>query len=72
MEELDLAEGDEVALTPIGKRVCGISRDPTKDEALARIRAMNWRLPADYRFDRDEIYDRFGPDAPGRQRDDGP
>lgn len=66
-EALALKEGDEVALRPAGDRTFEVVRDRRREEALASIKAMQWPLPANYRFDRDEIYDRFGPDSPGRK-----
>ncbi len=66
-EELSLKEGDEIELRPAGDRCFEVVRDPRREEAMARIREVSWPLPPGYKFDRDEIYDRFGPDSPGRK-----
>ena len=65
-DELSLKEGDEIQLRPAGDRCFEVVQDRRREEALARIREMSWPLPPDYQFDRDEIYDRFGPNVLGR------
>lgn len=66
-EELSLREGDEVELRPVGEKRFEVLRDKRKEEALSRIRSMQRPLPPGYKLNRDEIYDRSGPDAPGRK-----
>jgi antitoxin MazE len=68
-EELSLKEGDEIALRSAGAGCVEVLRDPRREDALAQIRETSWPLPPGYKFDRGEIYDRRGPDAPGRVRD---
>lgn len=67
VEELALQDGDEVEIRPNGSRRLEVSRDRQRADALARIEALSRPLPPDYEFDRGEIYDRFGADAPGRK-----
>lgn len=67
VDELSLHEGDELELRPVGDRCVELLRDTRRADALARIKAMQRPLPPGYRFDRDEIYDRWGPDSPGRK-----
>ena len=67
VREMGLKPGDEVTLLQIGERDLALSRDQEREQALERIKALSRPLPPDYRFDRDEIYDRFGPDSPGRK-----
>jgi len=57
-EALDLKEGDEVILEPAEPGHLTVARDPKREEALARIRAMRWPLPEGYKFDRDEANSR--------------
>lgn len=66
-DALSLKEGDEVELRPGRERSFEVVRDTRKEDALQRIRLMQRPLPPGYIFDRDEIYDRFGRDAPGRR-----
>ena len=67
VEQLDLKNGDDVEIRAAGGGVLELGRDSRRAQAMARIEQMSWPLPEDYKFDRDEIYDRFGPDSPGRK-----
>jgi antitoxin MazE len=60
IEEMGLKDGDEVDITVAGTRQLDVSRDPRRDEALARIKAMRVALPPGYKFDRGELYERHG------------
>jgi len=52
VEALGLKDGDEVRVHVVGARDFEIERDPAREEALARLRAVRWKLPAGFRFDR--------------------
>jgi antitoxin MazE len=54
VDALELKEGDEIEIDLAGGRAFGVSRKPGRDELLARLRAFRGRLPADFKFDRDE------------------
>jgi antitoxin MazE len=54
VEALKLKEGDEIEIHVAGDRSFGVDRDRNRARALARIRAFRGRLPADFKFDRDE------------------
>lgn len=54
VEALKLKEGDEVEVHVAGTRQFGIARKPDRTELLKRLRAFRGRLPADFKFDRDE------------------
>ena len=49
---LGLKEGDSVSEETLALRKV------SREEALRRIRAAKWELPADYKFDRDEANSR--------------
>ena len=51
---LELNEGDEVEVCLAGPRIFHLDRDRRRQRAMARIRAARWKLPPDWRFDRDE------------------
>ena len=51
---LGLKEGDEIEIHVAGPRQFGIARKPGRDALLKRLRAFRGRLPADFRFDRDD------------------
>jgi antitoxin MazE len=54
VEELGLREGDEIEIAVESERRFGVRRKPDPEALLARLRAFRGRLPADFRFDRDE------------------
>ena len=55
--ELGLKEGDEVQVFVSGEKELAVRRAPSFAERLATLRRYRGRLPADFKFDRDEIYD---------------
>jgi antitoxin MazE len=54
VEALELKEGDEVEIHIADAREFGVARKPRRDEMLRHLRAFRGRLPADFKFDRDE------------------
>lgn len=54
VEALQLQEGDEIEVHVADARELAVARKPGREELLARLRAFRGRLPADFKFDRDE------------------
>ena len=54
VEALELKEGDEVEIHVLDAREFGVARKPGREDLLTRLRAFRGRLPADFKFDRDE------------------
>jgi antitoxin MazE len=54
VEALELKEGDDIEIRIADQRELQISRKPGREELLKRLRAFRGRLPADFKFDRDE------------------
>jgi antitoxin MazE len=54
VEVLELKEGDEIEITVADSRRFSVSRKVSREELLKRLRAFRGRLPADFKFDRDE------------------
>lgn len=54
VEALKLKEGDEVEVHIADAREFAIARKPDRAELLKRLRAFRGRLPADFKFDREE------------------
>ncbi|HEX3973692.1 MAG TPA: AbrB/MazE/SpoVT family DNA-binding domain-containing protein [Stellaceae bacterium] len=54
VEALQLKEGDEIDIHLADAREFGIVRKPGRTELLKRLRAFRGKLPADFRFDRDD------------------
>ncbi|BCG25496.1 AbrB family transcriptional regulator [Pseudomonas tohonis] len=54
VEALELKEGDDIEILIEGDRTFAISKRPDDEGRLARLRAFRGKLPADFRFNRDE------------------
>lgn len=54
VQALALKEGDDVEVHVAGERSFALARKPDAEQRLARIRHLRGRLPADFKFDRDE------------------
>lgn len=54
VEALKLKEGDEIEIYVADSREFAVARKPGRSELLKRLRAFRGRLPADFKFDRDE------------------
>ena len=54
VEALELRDGDEIEIHVADARQLGVARKPGRDELLTRLRAFRGRLPADFKFDRDD------------------
>ncbi len=57
-QALELQAGAEVEIHIEGAREFAVSRKPSREELLKRLRGMRGRLPADFVFDRDEANER--------------
>jgi antitoxin MazE len=58
VDALKLKEGDEVVVRIAGERDFEVGVDRTREMALQRIKSFAKRLPADWKFDRDEANER--------------
>lgn len=58
VESLGLKEGDELEVELGDRDRFGVRRKLTREEALERLRSFRGRIPADFRFDRDEANER--------------
>lgn len=54
VEALKLREGDDVEIHVAGSRELGVARKPGRADLLKRLRAFRGRLPADFKFERDD------------------
>jgi antitoxin MazE len=54
VDALELKEGDEVEIHVADARAFGVRRRPSRSDLLKRLRAFRGKLPADFKFDRDE------------------
>jgi antitoxin MazE len=54
VEALELKEGDDIEIHVAGAKTFVVARKPGRRELLKRLRAFRGRLPADFKFDRDD------------------
>ncbi|WP_119269825.1 AbrB/MazE/SpoVT family DNA-binding domain-containing protein [Taklimakanibacter deserti] len=54
VEALELKEGDEIEIHVNDVRSFGIERKPSRKDLLKRLREFRGRLPADFKFDRED------------------
>ncbi len=57
VEALDLKDGDQIEIRVAGLREMEVARKPDRDALIARLRRHRGRVPADFRFERDEVYE---------------
>ena len=59
VDELGLKAGDELTVVTAKDGAITVeTREQQRKRALDRMAARNWKLPADYKFDRDEANER--------------
>lgn len=54
VEALGLKEGDDIEVRVAGPHTFDVERKPEREELARRLRVYRGRLPADFKFDRDE------------------
>jgi antitoxin MazE len=54
VELLQLKEGDEVEITVADERRLEVTRKPSREELLKRLREFRGTMPPDFKFDREE------------------
>lgn len=54
VDVLHLQEGDDVEVVVAGERSFQVRKKPGNDALLARVRRLRGKLPADFKFDRDD------------------
>ncbi len=60
VEALSLNEGDDIEIVVDDARRFAVRKKPGADALLARLREFRGRLPADFKFSRDEANARDG------------
>jgi len=58
VDALELKDGDQIEIRIAGPREFEVSRDRSKERALARLRRLRRPLPPGFTFDRDEANER--------------
>lgn len=55
VEALDLKDGDEIEIHVQDARHFSIARKPDRNALIERLRGFAGRLPADFKFDREDV-----------------
>lgn len=58
VEALDLKEGDDVQINLTDAKSMTVERKASREDLIARLEKYRGRLPADYKFSRDEANER--------------
>lgn len=59
VEALKLREGDEIEVLIADERVFQVRKKPGIEAVLARLRQFRGKLPADFKFDREDANARY-------------
>jgi antitoxin MazE len=54
VDALELKEGDDIEIHLLGSRELAIARKPSREQLLKQLRTFRGRLPADFKFDRED------------------
>lgn len=59
VKALELNEGDEIEVFIADERAFELKKKPSRESVLRRLRKFRGKLPADFKFYRNEANDRF-------------
>ena len=58
VDKMGLSPGDEISIVDVVERTLIVQKEDRRKAALERLASLNWTLPPDYKFDRDEANER--------------
>ncbi len=58
VEKMGLSSGDELDIVDVVERTLVVQKEDRREVALERLASLNWTLPPDYKFDREEANER--------------
>jgi antitoxin MazE len=58
VEALELQDGDEIEIRVDDPRTLTVVKKPEIEEMFARVRKLRGKMPKDYKFNREELYER--------------
>jgi antitoxin MazE len=58
LKELDFKEGDDLVLSKLDEKALKLQKKPTRQELIEGLRKYQGRMPADFKFDREEANER--------------
>ena len=58
VEKMGLRVGDELNIVDVVEQTLVVEKEDRRKAALEQLASLNWTLPPDYKFDRDEANQR--------------
>ena len=58
VDALSLKAGDELTIVDATRQRLALAKNERRRQAIDNMRARRWKLPADYRFDREDAHSR--------------
>jgi antitoxin MazE len=58
VDKMGLQAGDELKIVDVIERTLVVEKEDRRKAALEQLALLNWTLPPDYKFDRDEANER--------------
>lgn len=58
VDKMGLRAGDELNIVDVVERTLIVEREDRRKAALEQLASLNWTLPPDYKFDREEANER--------------
>jgi antitoxin MazE len=58
VKALKLKAGDRIEVRVVGEREFEVEKPSDREELLARLRKYRGMIPADFKFDRSDVYER--------------
>jgi antitoxin MazE len=58
VEKMGLRAGDELNIVDVVERTLVVAKEDQRKAAIEELTSLNWTLPPDYKFDRDEANER--------------
>ena len=58
VERMGLSAGDELTIVDAADRTLVVQKEDRRKAALEQLASLNWTLPSDYKFDREEANQR--------------
>lgn len=58
VEAMQLKDGDDIEIIAANAKTLAVDKKPDFEELLARVRRYRGRMPKDFKFNREELYER--------------
>lgn len=58
VEAMQLKDGDDIEIIAANAKMLAVNKKPDTEELWARVRKMRGMMPADFKFNREELHER--------------